>query len=138
LIAKTIDWELVLPATAIGLLSVAVLNLNNMRDEASDKKSGKNTIVVKIGGEKARQYHYFLVFTAMLLTICFGLVKDFELDQYIFIAAFFPIASHLLRVKKIKEAKDLDPELKKLALSTFLLSILISLSLIYFISDLIV
>jgi 1,4-dihydroxy-2-naphthoate octaprenyltransferase len=30
-------------------LSVGVLNLNNMRDEASDRKVGKNTLVVKIG-----------------------------------------------------------------------------------------
>jgi 1,4-dihydroxy-2-naphthoate octaprenyltransferase len=32
-------------------LSVGVLNLNNMRDEASDRKVG-NTLVVKIGGKK--------------------------------------------------------------------------------------
>jgi 1,4-dihydroxy-2-naphthoate octaprenyltransferase len=43
------NWiELVLPAIAIGLLSVGVLNFNNMRDEASDRKSNKNTIVVKL------------------------------------------------------------------------------------------
>jgi 1,4-dihydroxy-2-naphthoate octaprenyltransferase len=47
-----------LPAIAIGLLSVGVLNLN-MRDEASDRKVGKNTLVVKIGGKKAKLYHYF-------------------------------------------------------------------------------
>jgi 1,4-dihydroxy-2-naphthoate octaprenyltransferase len=41
--------------------SVGVLNLNNMRDEASDRKVGKNTLVVKIGGKKAKLYHYFLV-----------------------------------------------------------------------------
>jgi 1,4-dihydroxy-2-naphthoate octaprenyltransferase len=40
-------------------LSVGVLNLNNMRDEASDRKVGKNTLVVKIGGKKAKLYHYF-------------------------------------------------------------------------------
>jgi 1,4-dihydroxy-2-naphthoate octaprenyltransferase len=42
-----LDALLVLPAVAIGL-SVGVLNLNNMRDEASDRKSNKNTIVVKL------------------------------------------------------------------------------------------
>jgi 1,4-dihydroxy-2-naphthoate octaprenyltransferase len=43
--AKEMDWFLLLPATAIGFLSVAVLNLNNMRDEASDRKSNKNTSI---------------------------------------------------------------------------------------------
>jgi hypothetical protein len=42
-----LDALLVLPAVAIGL-SVGVLNLNNARDEASDRKSNKNTIVVKL------------------------------------------------------------------------------------------
>jgi 1,4-dihydroxy-2-naphthoate octaprenyltransferase len=59
-ILQTIGFQLVLPAIAIGLLSVGVLNLNNMRDEASDRKSNKNTIVVKIGGAKAKIYHYIL------------------------------------------------------------------------------
>ena len=53
--SKEIDWLLLLPATAIGFLSVGVLNLNNMRDEESDRKVGKNTVVVKIGGVNAKK-----------------------------------------------------------------------------------
>jgi 1,4-dihydroxy-2-naphthoate octaprenyltransferase len=41
-------------------------------------------------------------------------------------------------VSKNQEPKALDPELKKLALSTFALSVLLSLCMIYFFSDLIV
>ena len=51
LYSKQLDSLLILPAIAIGLLSVAVLNLNNMRDQVSDAKAGKNTIVVKMGAE---------------------------------------------------------------------------------------
>ena len=64
--SKEIDWLLLLPATAIGFLSVGVLNLNNMRDEESDRTSGKNTVVVKRGGDWAKKYHYFLVVSAMV------------------------------------------------------------------------
>lgn len=133
--AKQIDWILLLPATAIGFLSVGVLNLNNIRDEASDKKVGKNTIVVKIGGQKAKKYHYFLVITAMLLTIVFAVLKNFNFDQYLFVVVFFPLMSHLITVYRNKEPRLLDPELKKLAICTFLLSILLSISLIFLISD---
>ncbi|MET0760524.1 MAG: 1,4-dihydroxy-2-naphthoate octaprenyltransferase [Flavobacterium sp.] len=136
--SKQIDWLLVLPATAIGFLSVGVLNLNNMRDEASDKKAGKNTIVVKIGGAKAKIYHYFLVVSAMILVLVFAFLMDFHFDQYIFVVAYFPLMSHLITVYKNKVPKALDPELKKLAISTFLLSFLLSLCLIYFLSDIIV
>jgi 1,4-dihydroxy-2-naphthoate octaprenyltransferase len=136
--SKEIDWLLLLPATAIGFLSVGVLNLNNMRDEESDRKAGKNTVVVKKGGEWAKKYHYFLVISAMVLVIAFAYLNDFHFDQYLFVAAYFPLTGHLIRVGKNRNPKLLDPELKKLALSTFFLSILLALSLIYFVSDLLV
>jgi 1,4-dihydroxy-2-naphthoate octaprenyltransferase len=119
-----------------------------MRDEESDRKSNKNTIVVKNGGAWAKKYHFFLIISAMVLMLVFALIFDFSyrdpspetfnFDIYFFLIAYIPIIAHLVRVAKNKEPKLLDPELKKLALSTFLLSILLSLSLIYFISDLII
>ena len=136
--SKTIDWLLLLPATAIGFLSVGVLNLNNMRDEESDKKSGKNTIVVKMGGAAAKKYHFFLVISAMILVLLFAFLNDFHFDQYIFVVAYFPLISHLITVYKNRNPKLLDPELKKLAISTFLLSVLLALCLIFFISDVVV
>ncbi|NNT71737.1 1,4-dihydroxy-2-naphthoate polyprenyltransferase [Flavobacterium sp. IMCC34852] len=136
--SKTIDWLLLLPATAIGFLSVGVLNLNNMRDEESDRKAGKNTIVVKMGGAAAKKYHFFLVISAMILVLIFAFLNDFHFDQYIFVVAYFPLISHLITVYKNQNPKLLDPELKKLAISTFLLSVLLALCLIFFISDVVV
>ena len=136
--AKEMDWFLVLPATAIGFLSVAVLNLNNMRDEASDRKSNKNTIVVKMGGANAKVYHYFLVISAMILVLEFSYFKEFNFDQYIFVLAYIPLIKHLVTVYKNKNPKELDPELKKVALSTFVLSVLLSLSMIFFFQDIFV
>ena len=147
LYSKEFDWILVLPAVAIGFLSVGVLNLNNMRDYESDKRSNKNTIVVKIGIEAAKKYHYFLIIGAMLLVLIFAIYIDFNkdvepekfnFDTYFFIVAYFPLTSHLMTVYRNKNSKLLDPELKKLAISTFLLSILLSLSLIYLLSDIVV
>ncbi|SEG25669.1 1,4-dihydroxy-2-naphthoate octaprenyltransferase [Flavobacterium urumqiense] len=138
LYSKQLDFELVLPAIAIGLLSVGVLNLNNMRDEASDRKSNKNTIVVKIGGAKAKIYHYTLIVTAMILVLIFAIIDDFHFDQYLFLLVYIPLSKHLITVYKNKNPKELDPELKKLALSTFALSVLLSLGMIYFFSDIIV
>lgn len=136
--SKSIDWLLLLPAIAIGFLSVGVLNLNNMRDEASDRKSGKNTLVVKMGGAAAKKYHYFLVISAMILVLVFAFLNDFHFDQYIFVVAYFPMISHLITVYRNQNPKFLDPELKKLAISTFLLAVLLALCLIFFISDVVV
>jgi 1,4-dihydroxy-2-naphthoate octaprenyltransferase len=136
--AKEMDWLLLLPATAIGFLSVAVLNLNNMRDEESDRKSNKNTIVVKIGASNAKVYYYFLIVSAMISILEFSYFKDFTFDQYLYVIAFFPLLKHLKTVYTNKNPKELDPELKKVALSTFALSVLLSLSMIYFFQDLFV
>ena len=138
LYSKQLSFDLFLPATAIGLLSVGVLNLNNMRDEASDRKSKKNTMVVKMGGAKAKKYHYFLVVSAMALVLIFAIIDEFHFDQYLFLLAYIPLTKHLITVYKNQEPRALDTELKKLALSTFALSILLALCMIFFISDLLV
>ena len=138
LYSKQLSFDLFLPATAIGLLSVGVLNLNNMRDEASDRKSKKNTMVVKMGGAKAKKYHYFLVVSAMALVLIFAIIDEFHFDQYLFLLAYIPLTKHLITIYKNQEPRALDAELKKLALSTFALSILLALCMIFFISDLLV
>ena len=138
LYSKEVDPLLILPAISIGLLSVGVLNLNNMRDEESDKKSGKNTIVVQMGGAKAKIYHFSLIITAMLLVVIFAILSDYRFDQYLFLLAYIPLTKHLITVYKNQNPKLLDPELKKLALSTFLLSILLTVCMISLISDIFV
>ncbi|CAM3911662.1 1,4-dihydroxy-2-naphthoate octaprenyltransferase [Flavobacterium cucumis] len=124
-----IDWKLFLPATAIGLLSVAVLNLNNMRDIENDKIAGKNTLVVKMGLEVAKKYHEFLILTPFISILVFSLIT--KLSFYTIILVFFMLAIHLKTVKKAKKYEDFDPELKKVALSTFALSLLFWLTLIF-------
>ena len=127
LYAHTLNLTIFLPAFTIGMLSVGVLNLNNMRDRASDKKSGKNTIVVKIGDEFARYYHYYLLISSFLTAFLYTAINFVSIKQFLFVIAFIPITNHLIKVYKINDPKDLDPELKKLALSTFLFSILFGL-----------
>ena len=114
-----------LPATAIGLLSTAVLNLNNMRDQINDKKASKNTLVVKLGSQKAKKYHYFLLVTAMLLLVLYQYNQSEKLlFNWLFMIAFIPLFLNIVAVAKNIIFSELDSELKKVALSTFLISIL--------------
>ncbi|GAA3520601.1 1,4-dihydroxy-2-naphthoate octaprenyltransferase [Aquimarina addita] len=129
LFTKSIEWLVFLPAITIGLLSAAVLNLNNMRDHDSDKKAGKNTIVVKMGLIKAKKYHYALILVAMSTMLLFLYLTYLSYFNLLFLIAFIPLVFHLVKVIKTKKAVDLDPELKKVALSTFLFAILFSLGL---------
>jgi len=127
LYSKEMDLLLFLPASAIGLLSVGVLNLNNMRDEQTDKISGKNTIVVKIGGKKAKTYHFILIVSAFVGMLVFAFLKKFNLYQYLLLLGFTPLLFHLKRVYNNNNLKDYDPELKVIGISTLLISALFSI-----------
>jgi 1,4-dihydroxy-2-naphthoate polyprenyltransferase len=125
LFAKNVDYRVILPAVSVGLLSVAVLNLNNMRDQVSDAMSGKNTLVVKMGAKAAKVYHYAIILTALGLMLVFAFLSHFKPLQYIFILAYAPFVIHIKIVAKNTVPRELDPELKKVALGTFFLSLLL-------------
>ncbi|TBN06912.1 1,4-dihydroxy-2-naphthoate octaprenyltransferase [Hyunsoonleella flava] len=127
LYAKKLDHVVFLPAITIGLLSVAVLNLNNMRDIKSDLISGKMTLAVKLGLEKAKAYHYGLIISAIIISTLFGILYYTSPYNLICFLTYIPLLKHLRTVKKNTVAKDLDPELKKVALSTFFLAVLLAI-----------
>lgn len=125
LYTKYITLTALLPAFAIGALSVGVLNLNNLRDHDSDAKANKNTLVVKMGFENGKKYHYALLASAFLSMLTFILMTFSNWFQLIPLLAFIPIGTHLIKVYETKVPLALDKELKKLALSTFSLAIML-------------
>jgi 1,4-dihydroxy-2-naphthoate octaprenyltransferase len=139
LITQHIVFTTILPAITVGLLSVAVLNLNNMRDIESDKKASKNTIVVKLGFTKAKIVHHFLVIIAFVAAVIFFIITSqgyFIIDNsqnssficFLPLLAFILLYRHLLVVQKTNLPILLDPELKKVALSTFFFAVLCLIS----------
>lgn len=142
LITQTFLVSLLLPSFTVGLLSVAVLNLNNMRDIDNDKLSGKNTIAVKMGLSNAKVFHYIIIILAITATLFIEVLlylqlrdvsstsEDTVLNSILFLPllAFVPIVRHLFKVRNTKSAVLLDPELKKVALSTFFYALLTVLS----------
>ncbi|KAB1071952.1 1,4-dihydroxy-2-naphthoate octaprenyltransferase [Tamlana haliotis] len=127
LYAKEISSITVLPAITIGLLSTGVLNLNNMRDRISDQKSNKITLAVKLGPKKVKTYHYVLVVSAIMLSAFFGVLYYSSVFNLIFFIAYIPLIIHLKTVHDNTDLKLLDPELKKLALTTVLLALLMGI-----------
>lgn len=127
------DHDLVslFPAVSIGLLSTAVLNVNNLRDRVSDKKAGKITLVVKLGESRAKDYHYSLILGALFFMVIYSVITADQLNDFIYLIAFIPLIFHLKRVVKNENPMLLDPELKIVALSTFGISLLFALGLIW-------
>ena len=126
------DLSLIFPAISIGLLSVGVLNINNMRDRENDNKYGKTTIAVRLGAEKAALYQLALVGIPFILTVFYGLIYNAIAFVVLSAIMMIPISLHLKVVFQKQNEKNLDPELKKIALLTFFYAISFSLLLIYF------
>ena len=120
-IAHTLDFDefLLCPAVGMGLLSVAVLNVNNIRDMESDRGIRK-TVPLRIGRRAAQWYQTVLILvgTALLCAPCFRWWLCFPVGG---------IAVHLWMVWT-RKGKQLDPALPILVISTFLLSLLYSLT----------
>ena len=129
---QTLDHVVILPAVALGLLSVGVLNLNNMRDIESDTNAGKITLAVKLGIERAKKYHNFLILGAFVVTILFSILYYVEPYNFMYVLAFIPLVIHNKKIKAAVQPDDFDSQLKVLALSTFLFSILLGIGYILY------
>jgi 1,4-dihydroxy-2-naphthoate octaprenyltransferase len=126
LYSKQIDFLMLLPASTIGLLSTGVLNLNNMRDIESDRLSNKQTLAGYLGSKQSKIYHQLLVVFSMVL-IGFYSFLTMNSSMYFLIIAFIPFLVHLNIIRNTINPKDYAPQLKVLALSTFLLAIIFSI-----------
>ncbi|HZX72957.1 MAG TPA: 1,4-dihydroxy-2-naphthoate polyprenyltransferase [Cyclobacteriaceae bacterium] len=123
LFVHTISWKEILPALSCGLFSIAVLNVNNIRDIESDRTAGKFSIPVRIGRDKAVVYHWFLLSTGIITAIVYSLLNYHSAFQFLFLLAVPLLIKNGIAVKT-KPSTELDPFLKQMALSTLLFVIL--------------
>lgn len=117
------DFDVLLPASAIGFLAMAVLNLNNMRDIKSDKIAGKNTLALKLGLEKAKIYHALLLILAFDFSFVYNRLNPSSFWQNLYFISLPLFFINLLKVRKATEAKEFEPLLKQMALTTLLFAV---------------
>lgn len=121
---QTINWLYVLPSVSVGLFSVAVLNVNNIRDIESDKKAGKKSVPVRIGRNSAVIYHWIILFTGVATSAVFIILTFNGVQQLLFLLACPLFFINARAVKIHTDSERLDPFLKQMALSTLLFVIL--------------
>ena len=118
LFTKNFHWITVPGALFTGLMSCGVLNLNNMRDYENDKKNNKVTLVVKMGINRSKKYHFLLLFVAIISLITIVLYTE----NHYYLFSIFPqvfVVRHLKLLNKYQDMKLLDSQLKVLAISCF-------------------
>lgn len=116
--AQAWNWLVVLPATSVGLLSVAVLNVNNIRDIDSDRQAGKNSIPVRMGPHKARIYHWILLSGAVVCAFLYVGLTYASPWQFLFVLAVPLLVKNGTAVWRTTDPLKLNPMLKQLSLST--------------------
>lgn len=128
LFTKTFSWDMLLPGTAVGMMSMAVLNLNNMRDIESDKLSGKNSFALRIGFKNAMIYEMILLQLPLVLILIFlcmnGFIETQNYYAFIVMILLFPLTKLRRSIMSVKEPKELDQYLKQVGIMTFVMAIL--------------
>jgi 1,4-dihydroxy-2-naphthoate octaprenyltransferase len=124
---QTLNWLIFLPATSCGLLAVAVLNVNNIRDLESDRQAGKQTIPVRLGLAKARLYHWLLLSLALLCALLYVLLTFSSWWQLLFLAAVPLLIRNGRAVSQTSIPAQLNPWLKQMSIATLAFVILFSL-----------
>lgn len=128
LFTQTVPRYELLPSLSMGLLSVAVLNVNNIRDIDSDRMAGKYSLPVRMGRSRAIVYHWVLLGLAVACALLYTLITFRSEWQFLFMLAIPLFIRNGLAVSR-KPPELLDPYLRQLAVSTLLFVLLFGVGL---------
>ena len=120
-----LHWKLLLPAAGVGCFSVGVLNVNNIRDMATDAPN-RVTVAIKLGEHKARIYQTALICTGWACMTTYCLLCWPSWWHWLW-AVTLPLYILHLRGVWTRSGRALDPMLPLLVLSTFALCLLMGI-----------
>lgn len=120
-----LHWKLLLPAAGIGLFSVGVLNVNNIRDMETDA-ANRVTVAIKLGEKRAKIYQTVLIALGWACMMAYCLLCWPSVWHWLWLITLPMYILHLRGVWT-RTGKALDPMLPLLVMSTFALSLLMGL-----------
>jgi len=115
--------------TAMGMLSTAILVVNNLRDLDTDKLSGKKTLAVQFGKTFSKIQYNTLILIPFLLPLYVWWNVENKLSLLITLFAL-PIALHLIKQVYSLTGSDLNLVLARTACFMFIFTLLFSTGLI--------
>ena len=132
LYTKSFDASLILPAVGLGLPTIAVLNLNNMRDARDDKNKGKRTVANMLGDEKMRYYHIALLVVSAVCFLAYLIMYQAINFWIVPLALCFGVwGLTCYELMHIRLAKKFDKLMKPTSLTTVFVAIFFALSLVF-------
>ncbi len=119
LFTRDVDPVDLFPALSCGLFSMAVLNVNNIRDIDADRQAGKYSLPVRMGRSAAIKYHWLLLISGLGCAVSYVLITYHSPWQLLFLVTAVLFLRNGLAVSR-RPSNQLDPYLRQLALSTLL------------------
>ena len=113
-----VTWDLILPGAACGLFTVAVLNVNNIRDIDSDLLAGKYSIPARLGRSKATIYHLALLIIGLACALLYSYLHYTGPTQLLYLLMVPLLYVNGRAVITKLSSQELDPYLKQMAVST--------------------
>lgn len=123
-------WKMLLPAVSMGAFSTGVLNVNNIRDMATDAAT-RVTVPLKIGEKAAKIYQTALVLVGWICMAAYSLLRMYDPWHYLFVLTLPLFVIHLKGVWKYS-GRELDRMLPLLVVATFLFAVLGGLGYVIF------
>ncbi len=127
---QTINATILLPAISIGVFTVAVLNINNIRDEYSDREAEKRTVVVIYGARFAKRYHLILITTGIVTAVTYNILTWSTWLNLLWLLVLPLLLSVTWRVWRNDDPSELIPELPKHVLATLLFTLAFGVSIL--------
>ena len=115
---------------AMGMLSTAILVVNNIRDADMDKLSGKRTLAVQLGKKFSKIQYSILILIPFLLPLYVWWNVENELSLLLTIFAL-PISLHLINQIFSLSGSDLNLVLTRTARFLFIFTLLLSAGLVF-------
>ena len=125
----TTSVEVLTASLACGIVIDALLLVNNFRDRDTDKKAGKNTLVVRIGEKATLELYVGVGIVSCLMGLVFGINGHW----WATVLPLIYLALHVftfLKMKSIWEGRELNKCLGETARNIFMYGLLVSVGLL--------
>ena len=127
--AGTVTPFVWLAAIPIGLLAVAILVVNNLRDIDTDRAAGKKTLAVRFGAQGAKAEYLIFLALAYLIPIVF-VIFNFDYVWVLLTWGSIPLALPLIRLVQNERGRALNAALAGTARLEFVYALLFALGLL--------
>jgi len=128
---QTKAWDSIIwwAAVPLGLLSVALLVVNNLRDRENDRRAGKITMAVLLGEAGTRAEYAFTVFVSYLIVTAAVALKVFPTGALL-VWLSLPLAIKAMRIVNTQTGRPLNAALALTGQLIFVFGALLAIGLV--------